>query len=110
MTSTSTDIDFDARYTVEGYRGIAFYLVGYDKEWTEETWTFIGGPDDDTDDECNYVYDEPEEVENRERVRAIMVGDDREWSFDVDDLTVIGELDYCVECGQVGCTGDFRDR
>lgn len=95
--------DTDARYSVDGHGGIAFYVVGWDTETTEETWTFIGGPDDDTDDEENYVYDEPEEIENRERVRAIMVGDDREWTFDVEDLTPISEDDYCPECGQIGC-------
>jgi hypothetical protein len=81
----TTAIDLDAHYTVEGYRGIAWYLVGFDTEWTEEKWTFIGSDEDDTEDETNYVYDEPEEIENRERVRAVMVGDDRVFTFNVDE-------------------------
>ena len=106
----TTDIDMSAYYSVAGYGAIAWYLIGYDTEWTPEEWEYIGGPDDDPDDECNYLYSEPEEIENRERVRAIMVGDDRVFTFELDELTVIGDDDYCHECGQIGCTGDFRDR
>jgi hypothetical protein len=43
------------------------------------------------------------EYENRERVRAVMVGDDREFTFDVDEVTPLAEGDYCPECGQIGC-------
>jgi len=43
-------------------------------------------------------------------VRAVMVGDDREHTFDVDELTQIDDDAYCAECGQVGCTADGRDR
>jgi hypothetical protein len=47
MTSTiMPGIDFDARYSVDGYRGIAFYLVGYATEWTEESWELICDDDD----------------------------------------------------------------
>jgi hypothetical protein len=108
MTTTETPLDLDARYTVAGYSGIAFYLLGYATEWTSEEWELIEG--EDPDEETSYLYCEPEEVENRQMVRAVMVGDDHVHEVDVDDLTVIGELDYCAECGQIGCTGDFRDR
>lgn len=36
-------------------------------------------------------------------VLAVMVGDDRVHIVDPDDLTVIGEDDYCSCCGQIGC-------
>ena len=107
MTQTC-DIDMDARYSVAGYGGIAFYLLGYATEWTEEEWIYCG--EGDPDEESSYLYNEPEEIENRDRVRAVMVGDDRVHEIDIDDLTVIDDLDYCAECGQIGCHADGRDR
>jgi hypothetical protein len=107
-------LDFGARYTVDGHRGIAFYLTGYATEWTEESWevacdnpAHVWNLCDESDDECHdpwcYLYNEPEEVERTDMVRAVMVGDDREHIVDVDDLTEISEEDYCPGCGQVGC-------
>jgi uncharacterized protein YlxP (DUF503 family) len=49
-------------------------------------------------------------VSSDSQVRAVMVGDDREHIVDIDDLTELGELDYCAECGQIGCAHDGRDR
>lgn len=83
-------LDMDAHYTVEGYKGIAFYLRGYVEE-------------DDADTEWTGI-----KAVNRDQVRAVMVGDDREHIVDVSDLTVIGEDDYCHECGQIGCSHDGR--
>lgn len=78
-------LDMDARYSVDGYGGIAFYLRGYVMERDEDyEWSGI-------------------EYENREQVRAVMVGDDREHIVDVDDLTELDEDDYCPSCGQIGC-------
>lgn len=105
---TTTALDLDARYSVAGYGGIAFYLLGYATEWTEESWEYSGEGDEEF--ESSYWYNEPEEVEDRSRVRAVMVGDDHVHEVDIDDLTVIGELDYCAECGQIGCTAGARDR
>lgn len=91
------DFDMEARYTVEGYRGIAFYCVGYemirDVDENGDWWSGI-------------------EYENRDRVRMIMVGDDRVHIVDVSDCTPIKEDEYCPECGQIGCTayaGVFSD-
>lgn len=41
---------------------------------------------------------------------ARMVGDDALHLFDVDDLEPIEELDYCHQCGQIGCTHDGLER
>ena len=99
----SGELDFDARYTVAGYRGIAFYLAGYAAEWTEEEWVLVCEDSEcDHDGDC-YLYSEPEEIERSDRVRAVMVGDDRVHVVDVEDLTEISEEDYCAGCGQVGC-------
>jgi hypothetical protein len=43
-------------------------------------------------------------------VQAVMIGDDKIHEVDRDDLVELGELDYCAECGQVGCTHDGRER
>lgn len=82
---SETEFDFDARYTVEGYSGIAFYVTGYDMIRDEDyEWSGI-------------------EYEDKEHVRAIMVGDDRVHIIEIDHLTKISEDDYCPECGQIGC-------
>lgn len=81
----------DARYSVRQYRGIAFYVLGWETE-----------PDEDT---------EWSGYESRTgRVLAVMVGDDYRHSVDPADLTPIADTDYCAICGQIGCTHDGRDR
>lgn len=100
-TEPKTTLDFDARYEVSGYRGIAFYLLGYALEWTPEEWVYDG--EGDPDDEDSYLYNEPEQVENQSMVRAVMVGDDYVHLIDVDDLTPLAEDAYCPSCGQIGC-------
>lgn len=43
-------------------------------------------------------------IENRTGlVLAYMIGDDRVYEFDADDLIAIDEEDYCPSCGQTGC-------
>lgn len=104
---TEKSIDFSARYMVEGWRGVAYRLLGYAKVW--EPSMFIGTDDQGED----YEYEEPGEgewVDDTSRVIAVMVGDDHKQTVDIEDLTVLGELDYCSECGQVGCSHDRRDR
>ena len=91
------DLDFDARYSVKHMPGIAFYLVGYVTEWQE----YVVDVYDDYDDV--FILTDFEEVEDRNRVIAIMVGDDYKHIVDVDDLTKIDDDDYCSGCGQIGC-------
>jgi len=91
--TTETAIDWNAHYTINGWSdGIAWYLLGPVMVRDEDyDWTGI---------------EEPHET----LVRAVMVGDDRVFEVDRDDLCLLGELDYCAECGQVGCTHDGRER
>jgi hypothetical protein len=79
-------------YTVAGWgEDIAWYVHGWETAPDEDTeWTGI----------------EP----RTGRVVATMVGDDARFAVDPEDLTPLGELDYCAECGQVGCCHDGRDR
>ena len=97
----TVEFDFDSRYEIAGYNGIAWRVTGYATEWTEESWEYSG--EGDPEDEANYLYNEPEEIEDREHVRCIMVGDDRVFTFEIDELTAISDEDYCPECGQIGC-------
>lgn len=78
-------------YTVRGWRGVAFYVLGWETE-----------PDGDT---------EWSGYETRTgNVLVVMIGDDRRHSVDPSDLTPLDELAYCAECGQIGCAHDGRER
>lgn len=93
--STHT-IDLDARYRVNGYDGIAWWLEGYvrtprvDSETDELVCDWLG--------ECDDAYDI-----DTTRVVAIMVGDNRRHEIDIDDLELIADDAYCSCCGQIGC-------
>ena len=77
-------MDYDARYTVKGYDGIAFAYIGDETEPDADTeWSGIEVPTG--------------------RVVMVMVGDDRRHSIDPEDCTALADDDYCPECGQVGC-------
>ena len=100
-----SDFDFTATYTAEGYGGIAFRATHYETEVVEVEYDLYLSEDEED------VFTAHELVEERTgRVVAHMVGDDRDFSFDVEELTAIDEDDYCAECGQIGCTADGRDR
>lgn len=79
-------------YKAEGWgAGIAWRVYGWQVEPDEDTeWSGI--------------------EERTGKVVAVMVGDDRRFTFDPEDLTPLPDEDYCSECGQVGCTADGRDR
>lgn len=78
-------------YTVRGYRGIAFYVLGWETEPDEDTiWT-----GQETRTGC---------------VLAVMVGDDFRHSVDPGDLTALDREAYCGECGQIGCAHDGLTR
>jgi hypothetical protein len=87
------DATFDAEaYTADGWgKGIAWRVYGWET-----------APDEDT---------HWSGTENRTgRVVAVMIGDDRRFTFEPDDLTPLNRADYCGECGQVGCCHDGLDR
>lgn len=99
-------IDMDARYSVAGYSGIAFYLTGYATDSQEITVPLCEHLEDGPhDDDCEYII-ECEETLRDDMVIAVMVGDDREHTIDVDDLTRLDDDEYCSSCGQIGCGWD----
>ena len=72
-------------YTVSGYRGVAFYVLGWETEPDEETeWSGYEA--------------------RTGRVLAVMVGDDYRHSVDPSDLTPLAEDGFCRGRGQVGCS------
>jgi len=78
-------------YTVSGYRGVAWHVMGWET-----------APDDDT---------EWSGIEERTgQIVAVMVGDDRRFAFDPEDVTPLPREDYCGSCGQIGCRHDGLDR
>ena len=77
-------------YVVSGYSGVAWYVRGWETQ-----------PDDDTD-WSGY------EIRTGNLV-CTMVGDDRNFSVDPDDITPIKEGAYCGECGQIGCAFGLID-
>lgn len=88
----SDDEHFNAdAYTVRGYRGIAFHVLGWETKPTEDTeWDGI--------------------EERTGRVVAMMVGDDHRFAFEEEDITPLAREAYCGGCGQVGCCHDGLDR
>lgn len=78
--------DFDAAYTADSFSaGIAWRAFAYESE-----------PDEDTEWSG---YEVP-----TGRVLAHMIGDDRTFAFEPEDLTPLEPGAFCVECGQVGCS------
>lgn len=77
--------DFEPAYIGDGWSsGIAWRAYAYETEPDQDTeWTGMENPTG--------------------RILAHMIGDDRTFTFEPDELTPIGEDDYCPGCGQVGC-------
>ena len=70
-------------YTVRGYRSVAWYVYGWETVPTEDTeWS---------------GYEE-----RTGRVVAVMVGDDRRFTFDPSELEPLAREEYCGVCGQTG--------
>lgn len=71
-------------YTVAGYRGIAFYVLGWETKADDDTeWTGY-------------------EVRTG-KVLAVMIGDDFRHAVDSEDLAPLSEDKFCHTCGQIGC-------
>lgn len=64
--------------------GVAWNVMGWQTEPTEDTW-----------------WDGIEERTGR--LVVVMVGDDRHFLADPDDLEPLAREEYCGGCGQIGC-------
>lgn len=78
-------------YRVLGFSGVACRVRGWHVE-----------PDEDTEWSG--------EMTRTGRVVVTMIGDDVRHLVDPSDVFPIADVDYCAECGQLGCTHDGRDR
>lgn len=79
------DASFPAdAYSVRAWRGIAWHVLGWET-----------APDEDTE----WSGYEP----RTGKVVIVMVGDDRHFTCDEDELTPIQKDEYCPGCGQIGC-------
>ena len=77
----------DNAYRVTGHDGIAWHVLGWKTAPDEDTeWTGI--------------------EERTGQAVCMMIGDDRKWTFDPDDIKPLSRGEYCGECGQIGCHGD----
>lgn len=116
----SNNFDFESAYKVAGHGGIAWRAFGFAFETVEVPYENEIYFDPDLHEGMG-IYEEDcitnangdkyfvetlydfEDIEDYNRVRMHMVGDDKEWIFDVSDLTPLSEDDYCPSCGQIGC-------
>lgn len=92
MSMHYEDSDHAGAYTVDGWgQGIAWHVLGWETQ-----------PDADTEWSGYEV--------RTGNVVAVMVGDDRHFSIDPENIKPLAREDFCGECGQVGCTCDGYDR
>lgn len=49
-------------------------------------------------------FEDSETYDQTGKVTIRMIGDDRHWYVDFDDLDPLKEDAYCWSCGQIGCT------
>lgn len=99
VKGTENGIDFDAHYQCAGYRGIAWYLLG----WAVEYRSVMTLALDNDGNEVEIESGEFEPEADTTRVVAVMVGDDRRFVFDLEDIKLITEDGFCRDCGQIGC-------
>ena len=78
-------------YRIKRWDGVAWWVLGWET-----------APDEDTEWSGYEV--------RTGRVLCRMVGDDRDFSIDLADITPLEREEYCGQCGQVGCTHDGLDR
>lgn len=109
---TSEQVDFQARYRVRSMPGVAFRLKAYatTEEYDGDLLVCDDEGCDHQDSEMCWAEGSTSTVTDLDWVIGVMVGDDREHVIEVSDLEKIDDLDYCAECGQIGCAHDGRDR
>ena len=99
--STTPSFDFEAAYKVEGHPGIAWRATKHSSEIQE----CQGHPDEgETMGEAYYCDGSCEESQiDESRVICHMIGDDRDFEFEITELTKLDDEEYCGSCGQIGC-------
>jgi hypothetical protein len=95
----------DDRYECSEWPGVAVRFDGLDQRF--ERYVSV---DDETGEEFESWDGEWVDDPDSPFVFVVMVGDDKRHRVRRDELRRLDELDYCAECGQVGCTHDGRSR
>lgn len=96
----SATLDDGIAYRLDGQPGIAFRVLGPALVWEPATTLAVGPNGEEEEVE---MPGEGDWTDDPDRVRVVMLGDDREQVVDVADLTPLAEGDYCNGCGQIGC-------
>ena len=96
-------LDLETRNRVKGWPAVAVYVAGWEQVWEPEIYLDENGNEIEGSD-GEFVDDVGG------RIRVVMVGDDREHLVDLDELEPLDDLDYCAQCGQIGCSHDGRER
>lgn len=104
-----SDIRAGSFVRVRGWgSGIAFVVLGPVKVW--EPYRYMA-TDPETGEEFEAEDDEGEwTVGDGSRCRVRMVGDDRVFEEETDDLTPLDREAFCGACGQIGCAHDGYER
>lgn len=90
---------------VAGYSGVAWRVIG---PHTENQWVECLVYDESTDDDGTLLNDDVYDIGDWEEVETgmidvHMVGDDRTFTFDPDELTPLTDAEFCHDCGQTSC-------
>lgn len=93
------EVDFGMYVSHESYRGVAFWVDDWSKKIVEK---YVEYPDFGDSGEPFYGWEEVEVISDS-MVDCYMIGDDRKFEFDIDELTAIDVNDFCGSCGQIGC-------
>ena len=101
------ELDMNATYRVKGWPAVAFSIYGYPQIWDAYTALCV----DEDGNEYEEDTDDGEWIDDTSGdVLVVMIGDDAKHRVSIDDLIPLDELDYCTECGQIGCCHDGRSR
>lgn len=93
------EVDFGQYVTTKDYVGIAFWVDDWAKDIKEEYVEYLESGDSG---EVFFGWEEVEVISDSV-VECYMVGDDRMFKFDIEDLTIVDVNDFCGSCGQIGC-------
>jgi hypothetical protein len=88
--------------TTKVYPGIACFVRGPVKHF--EPYTYMAHTEDGEEIEVPCDDGDGEWIDgDGSRLRLVMVGDDREFVVDADEIEPLAEDDFCSDCGQIGC-------
>lgn len=88
------------------YKGISMVVIGNTKEMIEIECNHFSEDDEYQGFcyDCESYYEEPDYRVLDDLYDCVMVGDDQVHSIDIADLTLLDSNEFCIECGQIGCS------